>query len=394
MRTEKLYYKAPARTECEALILSRAERKGVFAVVLDKTLFYPEGGGQPCDLGTIGEVDVVDVREEDGEIWHYLAGPPPDGDGPVSCRIDAERRRDHSQQHTGQHLLSAVILKLAGGRTVSFHLGTEYSTIDVALPEVSREVADAVEDEAAALIRENHPITIHECPPENPSDFSLRRPHAKSEEVLRIVDLDGLDYSACCGTHLRDTGSLGAFRILRTEKYKGMTRIHFAAGERARLDARRTAAIAREAARVLGCGEDEVPEKIARGMELSRELEARLAAARGERALAEARLFLREGNSSGLWILPACDRSYEEILEDAKAVASLDGLPAAASSRAALRAVVVAGDPSFRLGERLKPLLAAWGGKGGGGATQFQAKFSDEASMAAFLEAAREVLKP
>lgn len=405
MGTRKLYYEEPDRFECEAAVIARTELAGRPAAVLDATVFYPEGGGQPCDLGTIEGVEVVDVQERDGIILHALASPLPEREGPVRCRVDGERRRDHMEQHTGQHLLSSRVLKLAGGATVSFHLGQEYSTIDVDLPELSRDTADRIEDEIARIIREGHPVTIHSCPPEKVSDFPLRRPPPAGEEALRIVDLDGLDYSACCGTHLSNTGRIGALRILRTEKYKGMTRIYFAAGERARRDARRTAALARETARLLGCSEDEAPDRVARLLERFKDLEARLSATRVERAEAEARIFLAgipaagvpatgspAADTSGLLVLPVSDRSYEEVLESVKAVIGLSGRSAAAASRKDLRAVVAAPDGSARLGERLKPLLTGFGGKGGGGPAQFQAQFPDETSLAAFLEAARETL--
>ncbi len=393
MRTRKLYYEDTDRFECEAAVLDRTEWKGRPAVVLDRAVFYPEGGGQPCDRGTVGGVEVVDVQEREGAILHVLAAPLPDGAGQVTCRVDPDRRRDHMEQHTGQHLLSSRVLKLSGGATVSFHLGQEYSTIDVDLPELSRETADRIEDEIARIIREVHPVVIHECPPENVSDFPLRRPPPPGEEALRIVDLDGLDYSACCGTHLSNTGRIGALRILRTEKYKGMTRIYFVAGERARRDARRTAALAREAARLLGCSEDEAPDRISRTLERIKDLEVRLAAARSERAAAEAEGFLRAAPASGLLVLPVSDRTYDEVLESVKAVVGLSGRPAAAASRTDLRAVVAAPDASFRLGDRLKPLLGETGGKGGGGPAQFQAQFPDGPSLDAFLEAVRKALE-
>ncbi len=402
MGTRKLYYEDTERFECEAAVIARTELAGRPAVVLDATVFYPEGGGQPCDLGTIDGIPVVDVQEKDGVVLHALASPLPERGGPVPCRVDPDRRRDHMEQHTGQHLLSSRVLKLAGGATVSFHLGQEYSTVDVDLPELSRETADRIEDEIARIIREGHPVTIHVCPPENVSDFPLRRPPPAGEEALRIVDLDGLDYSACCGTHLSNTGRIGALRILKTEKYKGMTRIYFAAGERARRDARRTAALAREAARLLGCSEDEAPDRVARSLERIKDLELRLASARAERADAEARIFLAgtpaagtpaaDAPASGLLVLPLSDRTYEEVLEAAKAVTGISGRPSSAASRPDLRAVVTAPDASARLGERLKPLLAGLGGKGGGGPAQFQAQFPDEPSLTAFLDAARGIL--
>ena len=392
MGTRKLYYENSDGFECEAAVLARTELAGRPAVVLDRTVFYPEGGGQPCDLGTIDGVEVTDVKELDGVILHALASPLPERGGPSLCRVDGERRRDHMEQHTGQHLLSSTVLRLAGGATVSFHLGREYSTIDVDLPELPLQTVDRVEDEIARIIREGHPVLVHECPPEKVSDFPLRRPPPPGEDALRIVDLDGLDYSACCGTHVSNTGRIGALRILRTEKYKGMTRIYFVAGERARRDARRTAALAREAARVLGCSEDETPDRIARSLDRIKDLEIRLAAARAERAEAEARIFLADAPTSGLLVLPVSDRSYEEVLEAAKAVSGASGRAAAAASRTDLRAVVAAPDASFRLGERLKPLLTETGGKGGGGPAQFQAQFPDEASLTAFLQAAHRVL--
>lgn len=387
-----MYYEDARLIECEAQPVQTTERKGHPAVVLDRTIFYPDGGGQPCDLGSIAGVEVLDVQEEAGTVYHVLAAPLPTGDGPLLCRIDAGRRRDHAEQHTGQHLLSATVLRFAGGATVSFHLGREHSTIDVDLADCSRETADAVEDAAAEIIRENHRIVIHECPPERVSDFPLRRPPPPGEESLRIVDMDGLDYSACCGTHLPDTGSIGALHILRTERYKGMTRIYFVAGERARLDARRTAAVAREAARVLGCSEDEAPNRAARELDRLREFETRLSRVRAERAEAEALVFLADAADSGPLVLPLSDRGYDEVVELAKAVAGRSGRPALAASRTELRAVAAAPDPSFRLGDRLKPLMAESGGRGGGGAAQFQAQFADEGTLKAFLDASRTAL--
>ena len=204
--TERLYYSHTSSSPFNAEIKEiRPCEDGKSAVLLDKSVFYPEGGGQPGDRGTINGVPLAEVREKDGEILHLVDGERCLKPGPAALVLDAVRRRDFTVQHSGQHLLSGTMLRLTGRPTVSMHLGDEICTIDVdqavtsgPLPaELSEDVLNAVEEAVADAIEENHPFVIHLCPPENVGSFPLRKVPPQGEEVIRVVEIEGNDFSPC-----------------------------------------------------------------------------------------------------------------------------------------------------------------------------------------------------
>ena len=181
MKTGKLYYEKPGAEHFPARILEVRPYNGKTidraALILDATNFYPEGGGQPGDRGTINGIPVVDVLEQNGEIYHIInagdakrAAP-----GPADLAVDWTRRREYTALHTAQHLLSGTILARLKAHTVSMHLGDEVCTIDVDIPAISEEALIAVEEAVAGGIEENHPVIIHLCPPERVEDFPLRK---------------------------------------------------------------------------------------------------------------------------------------------------------------------------------------------------------------------------
>jgi alanyl-tRNA synthetase len=224
-----------------AKILSVVEDGGRRAVVLDSTVFYPEGGGQPGDRGTINGVAVTEVLEgEDGAVLHFVEGPGADAlkPGKAELRLEAARRRYFMTHHTAQHLLSATILRLFGAPTLSMHLGEDCCTIDVDSGTLTAEDLAAAEDAAFAVIEEDYPVIVHLCPPENIADFPLRKRPPEDESVIRVIEIDGYDFSPCCGTHLPSTGPIGIIKTIGLEKYKGMTRVSFLAGRRALWDYR------------------------------------------------------------------------------------------------------------------------------------------------------------
>lgn len=390
MATRRTYYERPGLDALVSRVTRRLELDGKPAAVLAESVFYPEGGGQPADLGFVDGIPVVDAIELGDEVAVILERPLPEGAESVACLLDSPRRRDHAQQHTAQHLLSAVILRLLGGSTVSFHLGEDYSSIDVDLPAMDASDITAVEAEIERVILDEYPIRVHVCPPENSEDFPLRKRPPAGEETLRIVEIDGLDYSPCCGTHLEHTGRIRAFRIIKAEKYKGMTRVYFLAGDRAVSDWKRLAALARVLARTFACSEDELSGKSLQQKERLAALESSLASMVRERAALEAELASKDegARGTGCRVFRWADRPIAEILETVKAVSLKLGSPVLGSSAAELKVAVAAPAPDARLGERLKPLAAASGGKGGGGPTQFQAAFDDAASLEAFVKAA------
>jgi len=283
------------------------------------------------------------------------------------------------------------VLRLLGGPTRSFHLGERYSTIDVDLPAMDRDDADGVEAAVLDAIAGDFVVRTHLCPPEDVSTFPLRRRPPEWAGVLRVVEIDGLDYTPCCGTHLARTGAIDSFRLLRIEKYKGMMRLYFVAGGRAWADYRKAAAALRDAAAAAGCSEDEVPAAMVAARARIRELELALKAAKSDIAVARAALLVR-GLSPGTVVAETLDGcGYDEAEALARAVAETGHACAiAAGTEPRVACASPAGGPD--LGRLIKPLLAGLGGKGGGGATFFQASFADADAARSFLDAARRAL--
>lgn len=226
--TERLYYFDSYRTEFESPV--EAIHPGGLVVELARTAFYPTSGGQPHDLGTINGIPVTNVEETPaGTILHHLAAPFPAA-GAVMGSIDWPRRLDHMRQHTGQHLLSAVMAEQFGLRTVSFHLGADYATVDVEPQSVSAQTLAAIEVAVNARLLEN--IPVHISFEDAATAEGLRKP-ADRDGLIRIIAIDGLDRSACGGTHVRQTGEIGLIALGRTEKIRQALRIEFYCGPRA-----------------------------------------------------------------------------------------------------------------------------------------------------------------
>lgn len=228
--TERIFYQDAAVSTLSAKVVTTGlDDRGEFAV-LDRSCFYPEGGGQPADIGMIGNAEVTDVQTINGEIRHYTAAKVNTGDYVIT--IDWARRFDHMQQHTGQHLLSAVFDDDLGMVTKSFHLGTERVSIDLDVPEVNGEQLKKVEQQVNALIYKQIPIETEWVTQEQAEGMKLRKKPAVDGEI-RLVKIAGIDINACGGTHLSNTGELGLLKIIRTEKAKNGTRIYFLCGKRA-----------------------------------------------------------------------------------------------------------------------------------------------------------------
>ena len=252
---ERLYYDS-AELEFRAAVTDirlvatelgeSGEKTQVWQVALDRTAFYPESGGQPWDAGTLTAtarsgasitVAVERVEEDEaGEVWHTLRKPLVEGTEVVG-RVNAERRRDHMQQHSGQHLLSAVFLQELGARTVSFHLGAESSTIDLSLPEgvqaFSRKALERVEGEANRLIYEDRAVTPQwhtRAEAEAMLAAGQLRKLPERPGPMRVVEISGVEFNACGGTHVRSTGAVGGLLLRRVEKVKAGWRVEFVCG--------------------------------------------------------------------------------------------------------------------------------------------------------------------
>lgn len=228
METKKLYYEDPFMTEFTAAVVSCEETEKGYAVVLDQTAFYPEGGGQSCDLGALGEARVLDVQERGKKVVHLCDQPL---SGTVKGVIDWERRFDLMQQHTGEHILSGVICKKYGANNVGFHIGAESVTIDFDVMIPSEDLAD-LENTANRAIWENVPVVC-----EYPTAAQLEKLPYRSKKALdgavRIVSVPGYDCCACCGTHLQTAGQVGLIKILSVVKFHQGVRMEILCGKRA-----------------------------------------------------------------------------------------------------------------------------------------------------------------
>lgn len=249
---------------------------GGWEVALDRTCFYPAGGGQPADQGTLGGVRVLDVHEEGGQVWHRLPELP--ATPALRGEIDWARRFDHMQQHSGQHLLSAVALEQLGAKTLSFHLGSEVTTIDLDVADLAPEALQALEDEANRLVMSDIPVRAYCVTPEEAASLNLRKPPATDKgDQTRIVEIVGVDLSPCGGTHVSATGQIGLIKLRRTERYKGGTRLEFLCGWRALRDYqwkhRAIAALARDLSVADHDAEAAVRRALAAEKEAQRELE-------------------------------------------------------------------------------------------------------------------------
>lgn len=229
----KLYYVTPYVTKWLTNIEEIIETDNQIFVILEETAFYPEGGGQPSDTGTIDGINVIDVQIKDNQIFHLVEEKPENTH--VECELNWERRFDHMQQHTAQHLLSAVLDELYHIPTVSFHLGKEYTTIDVDTIELTKEQIENIEHTCNTYIMKNLEIKSYFTTHEEVSKIPLRK-LPKVIGDIRIVEIDGIDFSACAGTHVQRTGELSSFKIIKTEKHRRQTRVFFLSGWRAIYD--------------------------------------------------------------------------------------------------------------------------------------------------------------
>jgi alanyl-tRNA synthetase len=275
MRTKRLDYIDAYTTQFDALLVAVTELDGRPALLLDQSYFYPTSGGQAHDLGTINDWPVVDVvAAADGEVYHVLAALPPEPvePGPVHGVIDWPRRYDHMQQHSGQHLLSQLLYRLWKMETVSVHFGETESTLDVDAATVTPEQLAQAEQAANDLVYAALPITAYFVQESELASVPLRRP-PKVSGVIRIVEIQGYDYSACGGTHVRTTAEIGPIKLLRQEKRRGQTRITFLSGKRAIADYATKHELLVQAAAVYSTDYTQVPELMRRGQEQVRQLQ-------------------------------------------------------------------------------------------------------------------------
>lgn len=267
--TKRLYYTDSYTVQFSATLMAVTEHETRPALLLDQSYFYPTSGGQPNDLGMINGWPVVDVvAGEDGQIYHLLAARP--DAAPVASQvegnIDWPRRYDHMQQHSGQHLLSQTFYRLLGMETVSVHFGDLESTLDLDTPALSAEELARVEAATNDLVFQALPISAYFVNEAGLARVPLRRPPKVSGEI-RIVEIQGYDYSACGGTHVHTTAEIGPVKLLRQERRRGQTRVTFLCGKRAISDYTRKHDLLTQAAAVYSTDITQVPELLARAQD-------------------------------------------------------------------------------------------------------------------------------
>jgi len=399
--TDRLYYADPYCREFDATIRSVNRIDGRTLVALDRTAFYPTSGGQPFDTGTLAGLRVVDVfDDDDGMVRHALdvadrvqPGESLEPGQPVRGAIDWRRRFDHMQQHTGQHVLSAACDRLSGARTVSFHLGTASSTIDLAR-ELSRDELAAAEAEANRVVWEDHPVTIRFVSAEEAAALPLRKEPAR-EGTLRLIDIDGFDLSACGGTHVARTGSIGVIAIGAVERFKGGQRVEFFCGGRALDRFRAMRDTLGSAVRLLSVLPDDVPDAIGRLQGETRDrqravtgLEHELARYRAGELAAHA-----EVTPAGRLVLAAVDADANGLKSLASAIVSRPGhvVLLASASRPTLVVAARSQDMALAANQLVAALIAKFGGRGGGKPDLAQAGGLD-APAESILEAARSLV--
>lgn len=265
--TNKLYYENVYQSTFVATVTKSEEDY----IVLSETAFYPTGGGQPCDTGTINGIIVSNVEEVNGEIRHYINDSIPVG-FKVEGNIDWERRFDHMQQHAGQHILTAAFVELYGYETISFHLSSEKVTIDLNVESISSTELEKVEQLANQIILEQREIETKWVSKEEVSQYPLRKT-LSVEENIRLVIIPEFDYNGCGGTHPQNTGEVQTITILGTERQKKKTRVEFVCGHRVRKQIHDKTAVVSKLTSLLHAPQDELETAALRLIDRNKTLE-------------------------------------------------------------------------------------------------------------------------
>ena len=374
--TDRLYYTDPYLRAFDATIARVDRRDDRLVVTLDRTAFYPASGGQPSDTGCLGPLRVVDViDQDDGSISHVVEPGPlnPEPGGRVRGEIDWARRFDHMQQHSGQHVLSAAFDRLFGVRTLSFHLGGSVSTIDLAREMSPAEVA-AAEAEANRIVWEDRPVAIRFADAEEAARLPLRKEPARGG-MLRLIEVDGFDLSACGGTHVARTGGIGVIAVASWERFKGGQRIAFLCGGRALAGYGTLRDAMTASVRLLSVLPEELPAAIERLQNDAKEqkrsmvvLQQDLARYHADELATDAEEIRLRSEMTCRLVARAIDADANALKGLASAIVARPGYLVVFVSTSAPVLVVIARSSDVQLSAQqlLAELIARFGGRGGG----------------------------
>jgi alanyl-tRNA synthetase len=371
--TERLYFTDSSLLEFSATVVEVRPGGTGELIVLDRTAFYPTGGGQPNDTGKLGGVEVLDVIEaEDGAILHAMkeSGRIKAGQA-VEGQVDRARRLDYLQQHSGQHILTQAFIQVCGADTKSLHLGAHTSTIDIYLQSPTDEHMRAAEEIANAIIFEDRPMRIHLVSEQEAAQLPLRKDSA-IQGTIRVIEVEGFDWSPCCGTHAVRTGQVGLIAIKSFERAKKMTRVEFVCGRRALLDYRHANNTAAAIARLLSAERDSAPEMVARMMQENKSLKKRQRDLLELAMTAEAAEMLAQASRHGAFKIIRATweaRDPEELRVLASKIVGKEPAVALLGTRdASMARLVFARSESItqNMGQLLAESCQLLGGRGGG----------------------------
>ena len=396
---KRLYYEDAYRTRFVAQVAERLTFEGQPAVRLDRSAFYPTSGGQPHDTGSLNGAAVVDVQVgADGAVLHLLAHSLPEETTSVNGQIDWPRRYDHMQQHSGQHLLSQVFYRGLGLETVSVHFGDVLNTLDLDGQPLSASQLATVETAANETVWQDRPIRAYWITEAEKEMVPLRRAPTVQGK-MRIVEIEKFDWSACGGTHVRRTGEIGQISLLRIEKHRGRSRVHFVCGRRALVDASQRRGLLAEAAGLLDSGVHDVPDLVLRMQDALRSAEKELNA-QGE-ALVEyqARELLAAAETAAGVRLVAREMADAEpaaVQRLARALVAEPYVVALLGCAQRGKGTVVfarSQDLSLHVGNLLRDTLKQFGGGGGGRPDFAQGGGVAAEKLTAVLEAAAKAVR-
>jgi alanyl-tRNA synthetase len=372
--TDRLYYHDSFLYDFDARVVEAFDSNGRTAIVLDRTAFYPTSGGQVHDLGMLQadgqQIPITEVvDDEEGRILHFAAASLPVG-MQVHGTVDAARRRDHVQQHSGQHVLSAAFIRLFNMPTVSFHMGEESCTIDLESAGLSAAQAEKAELLANEVVAEDRPVGIRFVPLEEARQLGLRKLPPKQTGDLRLIDITDFDLTACGGTHVRATGQIGSILLRKIDKVKQGVRVEFVCGLRAVNTARHDYSTLTEAAALYSSHIYDVPEQVRKSLAETK------AAGKAQHKLLEelaelyAERLLAQANGSPQVItqfFPDRDALFIKLLAQ-KLTAGKSAVIALLASGTGQPTLVFAQTPGQKsnMGQLMKDAMAQLGGRGGG----------------------------
>ncbi len=398
--TERLYYNDSHLIEFDARVTDRTDRvSGWTAVTLDRTAFYPAGGGQPSDTGALDKARVVEcIDDEDNGVLHVIQGPAPEVGSTVKGRVDWPRRLNHIQQHTGQHILSQAFVTLFNAPTRGFRVLDDSCEIDVELSNPSSELIERAVELANNVIWEDREITIKTVTPEEAAGLPLRKDPSREGE-LRVIEIEGFDLTPCGGTHAYRAGEVGMIAVRHWERAKGLTRIEFVAGVRALGDYRRANKTAREVASLFSAARDDAAQLTSRMQEENKELHRRIRALEEVAAGVEAQALMTTAspNAAGIRVVTQvfANRDAESLKRMALALIAHPNTIALLSSRDKESVRLVFAKSAEAPGDMnalMRETCAILEGRGGGKADMAQGGGKNVERLTEAIEAARNAL--